>query len=52
MTIGIAAYESVISDPGTEIVGDGVNSIILETPAKTEFGRFSKMRQGDPHLYR
>jgi hypothetical protein len=49
-TIGILAYGSVISDPGTEIAAVRVNSISVETPFKIEFGRSSRMRDGAPTL--
>ncbi len=49
-TVGILAYGSVISDPGTEIAAAKVNSINADTPFKIEFGRSSRMRDGDPTL--
>jgi len=49
-TVGILAYGSVISDPGTEIAAAKVNSINADTPFKIEFGRSSRMRDGAPTL--
>jgi len=49
-TVGIFAYGSVISDPGSEIAAVRVNSISAETPFKIEFGRSSRMRDGAPTL--
>ena len=51
MTIGILAYGSLISDPGTEI-GAVTTSLIteVETPFKVEFSRSSRVRDGAPTL--
>ena len=49
-SVGIFAYGSVISDPGTEIAAVRANSIGAETPFKIEFGRSSRMRDGAPTL--
>lgn len=48
--VGILAYGSVISDPGSEIAAARVDSISVDTPFKIEFGRSSRMRDGAPTL--
>ncbi len=48
--VGIFAYGSVISDPGSEIAAVRVDSISADTPFKIEFGRSSGMRDGAPTL--
>jgi hypothetical protein len=48
--VGILAYGSVISDPGSEIASVTVNSINADSPFKIEFGRSSRMRDGAPTL--
>lgn len=49
-TVGILAYGSVISDPGSEIAAVRVNSIKADSPFKIEFGRSSRSRDGAPTL--
>jgi hypothetical protein len=49
-TVGILAFGSLITDPGSEVVSVRVDSINADTPFKVEFARSSRIRDGAPTL--
>jgi hypothetical protein len=49
-TVGILAFGSLITDPGSEVVAVRGDSINVDTPFNVEFGRSSKTRDGAPTL--